>query len=191
MALKLITAATAPIVTLAEAKRHVRAEDFTDDDSYLESLVEVATEHINGAQGWLGRAFLESTWEFRLDCFPLDRINIPLPPLRSVETVEYVKTDGTTGTVTDFRSFGVGLSVGSGYILPVYDGEWPDTLDDEPEAVRITFKAGYDAPPKQLKHAMLLIVGDWYKNREDIIDLKSSKQPRGADALLYPLRFWG
>ena len=50
MALKLITAATLPAVTLAEAKLHLRVE-VADDDLLIQSLVEAATETAELATG--------------------------------------------------------------------------------------------------------------------------------------------
>jgi uncharacterized phiE125 gp8 family phage protein len=179
------------LVSLAEVKKHVHSEDFTDDDAYLEALVATATAHIDGASGWLGRAIGESEWQLLLNCFPCGGIRIPLPPLLSVDEIEYVDVEGETQTVADFRQFGIESANGQGYVLPAYDGEWPDTRDDEPEAVRVTFTAGYSEVPKPIKHAILLLVGDWYENRENASEIKLNEMPRGVDALLYPLRFWG
>lgn len=190
MALKLVTAATAPLVTLVEAKRHVHAEDFTDDDSYLEALIATATAHIDAPSGWLGRAIGESVWELRLDCFPCGSITLPLPPLVSVDSVKYVDVDGIEQTYTDARYFGIGAAIRHGSVLYAHNGEWPDTRDDEPEAVRITFTAGYSETPKPIKHAILLMVGDWYRNREDAAEIKLAEMPRGVDALLRPFQVW-
>lgn len=174
----------APLVTLAEAKRHVRAQDFTDDDAYLESLISVVGDHLDGANGWLGRAFVEQDWVLTLDCFPCGEIMIPLPPLRGVTEVAYTDADGADQTYTTFREFGAGYPKKPGYILPAYDGEWPETRDDTPEAVRITFTAGYSAVPPSIKHAALLLIGHLYKNREQTIDLRLGELPLGADRLL-------
>jgi uncharacterized phiE125 gp8 family phage protein len=203
MALKLLSAASPP-VTAAEIKRHVRAADFNDDDDYLTALVAVAQAHIDGADGWLGRAVGEQQWELRLDRFPCaaavgrdlvwhphrDRVYIPLPPLQSVDTVKYVDINGTVQSITDFREFGVGSTTGCGFVLPAFNTNWPETRC-EPEAVRITFTAGYEAVPVEVKHAIMLMVGTWYESREDAAEIKLSEMPRGVDALLIPLRFWG
>jgi len=190
MALKLVTAASAPLVSIAAAKKHVHAEDFTDDDAYLEALVATATAHIDGPEpAWLGRAIGEQQWELRLDKFPTGCIRLPLPPLQSVDAVSYIKSDGTSGTITDFREFGVDSRIGAGFILPAYDAAWPDTRN-EPEAVRITFTAGYADVPPVIKRAILLLVGQWYNNREDAAEIKLTEMPTGVDALIMPLRFW-
>jgi uncharacterized phiE125 gp8 family phage protein len=188
MALKLVTPASA-LVTLPEIKKHVRAEDFTDDDAYLESLIEVATGHIDGPEGWLGRALGTQEWLLSLDEFPTCDITLPLPPLQSVDELEYTDEDGATQTITDFREFGVGMANWPGRILPAYDTVWPVTRD-EPEAVRITFTAGYATVPKPVKHAIMLLVGQWYAVRENATEIKLSEMPKSVDALLMPLRYW-
>lgn len=188
MALKLVTAASAPLVSLVDAKKHLNIFH-DDDDDYIKSLVEVAASHIDGAEGWLGRAFGRQSWELSLDVFPPGEIRLPLPPLQEVTEVAYTKDDGTAGTVVDFREFGVGSVGGQGFVLPAYGERWPTTRN-EPEAVRVKFTAGYEALPAQVGHAVKLLIGAWYEHREDASEIKLADMPRGVDALLIPLRFW-
>ncbi|MGQ3293671.1 MAG: head-tail connector protein, partial [Shinella sp.] len=192
--LKLVTPAAAPVVSLADAKRHLRVLH-DDDDGYIEALVETAIGLIDGADGWLGRALGEQTWEYSLDRFPCSdvygrtgRINIPLAPLISVDTVEYTGSDGVDAVITGFRPFGIG-STQPGYILPAIGNSWPSTIC-EPEVVRIAFKAGYEDLPVGIKHAILLMIGHWYENREDISDGKLVELPLASKALLMPHRNW-
>lgn len=188
MALKLVTAASAPLVSLEEAKKHLNVFH-DDDDDYIEALVATATEHIDGAEGWLGRAFGQQSWELSLDCFPCKEVHLPLPPLREVTEVAYTKDDGTPGVVAGFRKFGVGLAGGQGFILPAFGERWPVTRR-EPEAVRVKFTAGYDTIPSSVGHAIKLLIGTWYESREDASAISLSEMPKGVDALLMPLRFW-
>lgn len=188
MALTLITP-SAPLVSLAEAKRHVRTMDFDDDDDYLTSLIAVAQAHVDGPSGWLGRSFGEQSWRLSLNAFPTGGIKLPAPPLISVEAMEYTDVNGATQTITDFRAYGVADTRGCGYLLPVYGGAWP-VARDQPEAVRIEFTAGMASIPPQLKHGMLLLIGEWYENREDAGAIKLNEIPTCATALLMPLRFW-
>lgn len=197
--LKLVTPPTDPVVPLAEAKAHLRI--FHDDDNtYIEALVAAAVGNLDGADGWLGRALAPQTWEYSTDRFPCDdhyrrgRLHIPLSPLISVDSVEYLASVGTTGTIADFRVFGVG-SRQPGYIVPAMDDSWPSTKC-EPEAVTVTFTAGYvnDADavaiPAGIKHAILLMVGHWYEHREDVSDAKVAKIPMASEYLLMPHRNW-
>jgi uncharacterized phiE125 gp8 family phage protein len=190
MSLKLITPMSSPLVTTAEAKRHVHAEDFADDDAYLDALVEVATEHISAPSGWSGRLLGEQQWELRLDKFPADKICMPFPPLQSVDSIKYIDIDGDEQTITDFREFGIDSARGVGFVLPAYDTEWPQTRE-EPEAVRITFTAGYTSAPKAAKHAILLLVGQWYDRRENASEIKMTDMPSGVAALVETFRHYG
>ncbi|MDX0897438.1 phage gp6-like head-tail connector protein [Sinorhizobium medicae] len=192
--LKLVTPPADVVVSLAEAKSHLRVFH-NDDDAYIDALVETATALLDGADGWLGRALVEQVWQYNIDRFPCPdsygragRVYIPLAPLMSVDTVEYTKTDGTTAAITDFRTFGLGSTQPS-YILPAVDASWPTTRC-EPETARITFTAGYAEPPVGIKHAILLMVGHWYENREDVSDGNLVEMPLASKALLMPHRNW-
>lgn len=190
MALKLITPPDDPLLSLDEIKRHVRAEDFSDDDTYLTALGATAEALIGGENGFLGRALGESTWAITLPCFPLCEIEIPLPPLVSITSIAYVDEDGDNQTYTEHRTFGVGLAARHGRILPAYDGDWPDTRQDTPEAVTVTFVAGYSEVPTPIKHAALLMVGDWYLHREETSEMNLHTMPHASTALLAPYRIW-
>lgn len=199
MALKLITPAAA-IVSLQEAKRHCRAADFDDDDAYLTSLVDVATSWIDGKDGWLGRSIGTQTWDYVLDRFPCasrkstsknDGIRIPLPPLQSITSVFYVDPDTETEATLATDQYEVDTFSEPGWVMPGTDG-WPSTLDTI-NAVRIRFVAGYATAPTPIKHAILLLVGNWYENRESVLidQQRPNDLPFAVDALLMPYRSWG
>src|SRR4051812_40921979 len=92
----LITAPTDDVVTLAEAKAHVRAAEFTDDDVWLAAAIKAFAAKLDAQRGWLGRALRPQTWEYRLHRFPCGRepgdvlfargsraIELPFPPFVS------------------------------------------------------------------------------------------------------------
>lgn len=208
--LQLATPPNTPVVTLDEAKAHLRVFH-DDDDDYIQALVDAAVGQLDGADGWLNRALGSQSWVFSLERFPWyygqygyhdgqraaygrpQRIYIPLAPLISVDAVEYVASDETTKQLTNFRVFGAG-STQPGYIMPALDTSWPSTICDT-ETVRITFTAGYAnaaAIPSGIKHAIKLMVGHWFENREAVtINLKGlAELPMGVVALLMPLRNW-
>ncbi|MDX0555546.1 phage gp6-like head-tail connector protein [Sinorhizobium medicae] len=188
MSLRLVTPATAEIVTLAEAKAHLRV-DFTDDDAYITALAEAAQDWLSGENNWLGRSVVEQTWELKLERFPSGKVDLPKPPLIEVTGVFYTPSDGGAEVeIADFREIDVGVSEG-GYILPAKNTDWPVT-DGEPGSVRITFESGYSDVPKSIKHAALLMIGHWYENREAASQAKISDLPMAVDALLYPYRNW-
>lgn len=189
MALKLITP-PAPIVTTAEIKKHVRAEYFTDDDAYLEACIAAATDHIDGKDGWLGRALGAQTWDLVLDKFPSDGIRIPLPPLQSVTYLRYISSDtGLEVTLTENTDYLVDTYSEPGWIMPGDNG-WPAVMDTV-NAVRVRFVAGYTGLPPAIKHAIMLLAAHYYENRESVVlDARPTVLPQAVDALLYPRRNW-
>lgn len=194
MALKLVTAAD-PIVSLSEIKQHVRAYDFTDDDSYLESLVATVTGWIDGKDGWLGRCIGAQTWDYVSDAFPTGAgplgggIRIPLPPLQSVTYVRYIDPDtGLEVTLTSGTDYEVDTFNEPGWVMPSTDG-WPAAMETI-NAIRVRFIAGYSSVPPAIKHGVKLMAGHLYENREASTMDRPSELPLGVSALLMPLRYW-
>lgn len=204
-----------PVLDLADVKRHVRAEGFTDDDALLDALIEAATSHIDGPEGWLGRCLGPQTWDWTIDAisddgmswsntWALNRsyVQIPVRPVISVDAITYLDGDGVRQSWTDFVVFGLG-STGPARIQPTLTGHWPSVIS-QPEAVTVRFTAGYakgdgetsegtvEAVPYAIKAALKLIVGDLYQFRETVGDAKMASIPMSAsvEALLNPYRIW-
>lgn len=57
----LITAPSAQVVTLAEAKAHLRV-DHADEDDVIEGFIAAAVAYLDGWQGVLGRGIMPQTW---------------------------------------------------------------------------------------------------------------------------------
>src|SRR5262245_32745258 len=197
MALRLITAPTVEPLTLAETKQHLRV-DHDDDDDLIAAYIAAAVSYCDGEYGFLGRALVTQTWELVLDNFPLHEIKIPLPPLQSVESIKYDDSAGDEQVVaTD--SYWVDAASEPGWIVPATAG-WPTAVLDAVNSVRVRFVAGYDPTtdsppdyranvPRAVKQAMLLQVGQFYQQREDVvIGVNAVRLSWGAEALLRPFR---
>ncbi|MFD1304212.1 head-tail connector protein, partial [Methylobacterium marchantiae] len=150
MALKLITAPTAEPITLDEAKAHLRVEG-TDDDAYITSLIAAARQSV---ESLTGRALMSQAWELALDEFPrscaadyrsLGRyqaaIDIPMPPLVSIESIKYVDTAGVQQTLDD-SARQVDDYNAPARVVPAYGTTWP-AARCQPNAVLIRFACGY------------------------------------------------
>ncbi|KQP34298.1 hypothetical protein ASF27_01685 [Methylobacterium sp. Leaf102] len=74
----------APILTVEQAKRHLRVEG-GDEDAYIVDLIAVATAWIDGPDGWLGRALGEQVLEAVVpsSAWAGERW-LPLPPLLDI-----------------------------------------------------------------------------------------------------------
>lgn len=189
MSLIQITAPATTPVSLAEVKRHLNIDSASQDQN-LDIYIAAATANLDGRDGWLGRALTEQTWELRLDRFCTE-IKIPLPPLKSVTSVKYTDTAGTTQTVTstDYRVIGGGF--GPSIVTPVYGLYWPPHRC-EAESVQIQFVCGYGASgvetlPAPIKAALLLMVGAMYEKRESLTTEELLENPT-LKALLLP--YW-
>lgn len=186
MGLKLVTAPAEEPVSLAEAKAHVR-QDLDADDALLTALIVAARETVESR---LKRALVTQTWDLLLDAFPArpgswppasvghryawePAIRLPMPPLVSVTSVSYVDLAGDTQALASGTDYQVvsGERNRPGLVAPAPGTSWP-TAREQPAAVTVRFVAGYGdaaAVPVAIRQAMMLLIGNWYANREAII----------------------
>lgn len=186
MGLVLTSAPAAEPVSRTEAKLHCRI-DGTDDDTLVDALIKTARLMAEQATG---RALVTQSWRYTLDGFPVAAINLPRPPLASVESVKYLDGDGTLQTLVADTDYSVYLSSLLGLVTPAYGTSWPSPRD-VPEAVRIEFTAGYGnaaAVPQDIKQWMLLQIAHWYDNRAAAADKRDALP--FVDALLDPYRVY-
>jgi len=185
-------------VSVAEAKEHLRIVDFTDDDTYIGGLVDAAT---TWCEDYCDRTFADKQYTVAFDDFPSLRIELPRPPVRlnataasATVTISYVDSAGTTQTLTWAQSgtqqFRLDRDHVPALVYPLYLEDWPNVrLDDK--AVQITYLAGYGGAasvPKPAVHAIKMLVGHWYANREAIGSV-GQNVPLGVHALLEPLKW--
>ena len=176
-------------ITLAEAKLHCRV-DYSDDDMLIDGLIAAATEHLDGRRGYLGRCLITQGWEYRRHAFPqCGVIELPLPPLQSVESVKYIDDAGVEQTLAADH-YVVDSATHEGQIRRAYNVVWPVTRREE-FAVHIAFTAGFgDAEdvPQPIKSAMLMIIEQLYDKRGDDGDAGNITIPATARWLLGPYR---
>jgi uncharacterized phiE125 gp8 family phage protein len=184
-------APAADVVSDAEAKSHLNVS-FDDDDTFIASLVDAATERVDGHAGILGRALIDQTWRQDLAGFG-DRMGLPLAPAASITSVTYYDTDNAQQTLATSVYQLLTDELGP-YVSLKPDQLWPSTYV-RADAVSITFVAGYGIDgsdvPTPIRAAILLMVGDLYANRETIIiGTGAGKIPMSTtvDALLSPYR---
>lgn len=141
-----------------------------------------------------------------LDAWPGRVIEMPYPPLRSVTSIAYTDESGVTGAV-DMADVIVDAYSTPGRIALKAGASWPGVTLQAIGGVRITFKAGFHEPlavdatapeiaaaralvPATARNAMLLMVGDWYEQREDTMTTGATfgKIGMAAGALLAQMR---
>lgn len=181
MGLSIITPPTVWPVTLEEAKAQVRVRH-DDEDAYLTSLIKAATRYVERT---LSLSIAAQTWKLTLDSFS-DYIELPRGPVTAVTGIEYVDEAGETQTASE-ALYTTDLSSSRQWIVRNSDATWPDVIDGV-NAVSITYAAGMDLAPDDLKHAILLLIGHFYANREAATDKPVVEVPLAVDALLQTYR---
>lgn len=161
----------ASVVSLDEAKEHLRVRHDTEDD-LIEDKVALATGYLDGPDGILNRAIGIQTLEAELPSFDC---RLPCPEIITIESVKYLDSDRAEQTIAaeNYTFHGRYLVPATSYSWPsIYSGTYAHRLP----RVRVRYVAGYAVDPtadtlvqdlpERLKAAILLITGDLYKNRE-------------------------
>lgn len=161
-------APTFEALTPEAAKAHCRVWNDDDDAEFVDVLIPAAREQVEKDTR---TAIVRRAYRLRLDAFPAeDFILLPRPPLVSVTTITYVDPDGATQTWSS-SNYTVDANRRPGAILLAHLATWPLTRGSRND-VTIDFVAGPSAvtevPPRAV-HAMKLLIGHWYQNREAVL----------------------
>lgn len=170
-------------IPLEQFKLHAHIDNSVED-SLLVEYIEAAADTFSAMANV---ALVENTYRAVYKGFPCLRyLEIPYPPLVSVESIEYLDSAGQTQTLSDslytVRTFGL---VGLVQLVP--DARWPDTYNYNPAAVTINYTAGHQdsaSLPRQAKQAMRLFAAHWYANRESVLVGTVSKEIEHSVRLL-------
>jgi len=163
-------------LTLAECKTQVHAEDFTEDDVYLQSLADMVEELVEAE---ISGTFIGEG------------------------TVSTVATTALTGVETNFSDFSVGDTI---HVDGETDRTIATITDDEALTVGVAFAntdsnleyyviTGLPLVggvlPKRLRHAMLLMVAHFYAIREPVlVGVGAAEVPLGYKMLIHDSKNW-
>lgn len=176
-------------------------------DGVLSRLVKVATQEVDGPEGWLGRALGTQVLELRAERFPASWCNglrLLCQPIGAIVSVSYDDAAGAAQTIdaADYEKHGDEVFARRGF-------SWPAT-SGRPEAVRVRYNAGQAAGdvPELIKHAIALRVGRLYRFaisdptlKKEVVEGVGSTEwdlsgagaliaDRAISALLGPYRVW-
>lgn len=174
--LKVNTGPATEPVTTAEAKAHLNIESAeTYWDSQIDDLVTMARETFEDDTDI---ALINRTVEYRFSKLPANGIiRLPASPLQSITSFQIRTAQATFDTFTDYE-----ILQGSQppAIRRNLDASWPSQYGFTHDC-RIIFVAGYGATaadvPEGPKHAIKLLVGHWFTNREAIVARKLTHLP--------------
>ncbi len=192
---KIVVQPYAEMLTIEECRAHLNIQPYEvdsdgagthPDDDLIMATQSAAREH---CENFLGMSIVQKTYEIAMDKFPDGAIELPMPPLVSVESV-------TAGEDSD------GLLDSALYVMDDYSvpprvvpvTTWP-TVTASTNFVRVRYVAGFGEDsdgnqplPYAIRTAMLLMLGHLYENRSDSEDVQIFSVPNGVEALLRPLR---
>lgn len=152
-------------VTREECKLHLRI-DGSDEDGLLDIYLAAVVGHLDGAEGWLGRAIVAQTWSQQFDAFG-PSLPLGIAPVTAISSVVYEDAAGDEQTVpADQYALINGRS--DPHLRFVEEFISPLVGDDLP-VLTVTFVSGYGDEtdvPAAIKAGILLMVADLYQNRE-------------------------
>jgi uncharacterized phiE125 gp8 family phage protein len=176
------TAAAVAILTTAEAKAHLKI-DTTADDTLIDNIVSAATE---SAQIFTNRFFINTTLNQFGDTWS-DLATLFKSPVSSVTHVKYYDSDNTQQTLAtsvyqkdlEHQPARIGLKPNQSF----------PSLADRINAVECQYVVGYGSAasdvPQGIKQAVLLTIGNWYQNRQEVVVGRiATELPKSAQYLL-------
>jgi uncharacterized phiE125 gp8 family phage protein len=162
-------------VSATEAKLQARI-DGTDSDDLLDIYIPAARMFV---EEYTGTKLVSQTVLMQGGDF-CDLANLPVAPVISVSSVEYLDPDGAEQTLDSavYEVVNAGLSPS---IRLKVGQSWP-AIRCASDAVRVTAVVGYSSLPEAIKAALLLIIASWFDNRS------VGPVPDGAYSLLANFR---
>lgn len=165
MILTVVTPPTAYPVTLEEAKGHLNLFD-NAWDAIVRSKIASATEYCQGRISG-NRTLMPTVYDGILPGWDGAQIELPLPPLASVDSVKYFDADNAEQTL-DSANYSVITPTGDpGFIEMILGETFPPTYT-RPDAVTFRFTAGYATAalvPATMREAVLQMTAHLFANR--------------------------
>ena len=159
-------AATTAILTTAEAKTHLKV-DTTADDDYIDNIISAATE---SAQIFTNRYFINTTITQHGDTWS-DIATLFKSKVNSITHIKYYDSDNSEQTlatsvwISDINQQPARIGLKPNQSFP--------SLADRINAVNCKYVVGYGSAasdvPEGIREAVLLTIGNWYENRQEVI----------------------
>lgn len=168
-------------IGLEEAKAHLNITS-SRHDAYIASLISASRRQL---ERYLNRVMITQKWKVYYDCWNGELL-IPFGNLQIVENesvvVKYYDISGAQKTLTE-QYFWVVNSLDPARIVRKYDAVYPELQYGRPDAIEIAFTAGYgddaSAIPDDLRHAMKLMIADYFDQRGEVVVGMQANKIRG------------
>lgn len=196
MALKIITESATEPISLEQAAENLRVVPDNDsppvypEQARILKLIKAARQ---ACEEELEMSLVEKTIEVTQHSFYPRCIELPAGPVRGIESVKYLDSDGVDTTLAADQ-YRLSTSGRIAVLWPAYNVTLP-TARYELDSVRVRYIAGYpaDSPPEDIPEpilqAMHLFIGHWFDVREAVnVGNITSELPLSARYLLAKYR---
>jgi len=175
-------------LSLLEAKAHLKVETIIDDD-LITRLIITARQQV---ESWIDKVLISQSWKIYLDNWPADgEIRLPVCPIMQVDDLR-TYSDEDIAAVVDPSHYYVDLAATPQRLILRGSRTW--LKPGRPvNGIEIEVTAGYgldgDSVPAPLREAMLLLIAQWYENRQlECANASSSPVPTTLQALFAPYK---
>ena len=161
-------------LSLDIVKRHLRIDnDFTDDDSYLETLIVTATEI---AENFIEKDIAKTSTVLRIDDFQGDWVRVNDGNFLSIVSITN-SSDVSVGTLKQVSKHNDFFQI-----------EWENSIDVDP--IKITYLSGYndDEVPKSIQQAILIKCSDLYDNQRADMNWSGLMDNKVFETILTPFK---
>lgn len=190
-------------ITVTDVEKQVRF-DLSDQTDFVNICITALREK---AEAITRRSLIIKQQTLTLDAFPvgINAIEIPNPPLRSVDKITYLDFD-LQSVILDPTLYRVVLDTNNppqpSKVVPAYGKVWPVALNDI-AVIGIDYTSGYGTIgddtidcPKSILQWLLLNAANLYEHRETLVVGKRGETLLDmtetlADSLIANYRVWG
>lgn len=174
-------------LTIEDAAMQARVD--SEDEDVLAELTRKLAAATAACETHTRRRFMPATVEAKFDGFPCGPIVLEKLPVRSITSVTYIDGSGNAQTLSP-SLYQAATGEDDGFITPAYGTDWPTTKAGTFGTVTVTFESGYadqDSVPEDIKEAIRLRLGGFYRNREDVVTgTIATALPAAVESLLAP-----
>lgn len=187
MSLEQTSAPSVEPVTTTTQKNWMRV-DSSDEDTLIGNLAAASRAYFEMTTS---RQCITATWVYKFSVFPATGdLILPISPLQSVTSIQYVDTAGDTQTWGS-SLYTVDTASDIGRVRPIYDEDYPSSRGYDGD-VTVTFIAGYgdaasDVPDGALT-AIQLLASNWFENREPNAAISLSEVPMALQTLIWQFK---
>lgn len=125
---------------------------------------------ISWVENYTSRKLINQTWKVFYDEFPIE-LFLPFGKVSSLTHIKYYDENDAQQTLSNALYQTDLASVPARVTMKPDQASFPSTKSDKYNAIELQYVVGYGDShtdiPSDIKHALLLIIGDSFSNRED------------------------